>query len=182
MSDKKAKKRPMEEEDSSGRKQQEEQSKDGIICNDLHVKKRKKEEHEERQQPVKKEENHGKISVSSSVLRPPLESSLSLERFTFHKLLGKGGYGKVFLASDEITKKVVALKIVRKRDLLTEASDRTLAEQRVLKLAAGSHYLAKAYGAFQTPLSKSQMYKAFPIKVFFRISTHMGKTTNESKS
>ncbi|XP_063297864.1 protein kinase C theta type-like [Pelobates fuscus] len=59
---------------------------------------------------------------------------------------------KVFLASEKRTKKVVALKIVRKRDLLTEAPDRILAEQRVLQMAAGSPFLAKGYGAFQTPI------------------------------
>ncbi|CAH2253291.1 kinase C theta type isoform X2 [Pelobates cultripes] len=156
MDGKKAKKRTIEEVESRGRTQQKEDNKDSDIRKELQVKKRKKEEHkdEEGKQRASEEEIIEEISDSPENPEDPgpsLDSSLSLQRFTFHRLLGKGGYGKVFLASDKTTKKVVALKIVRKKDLLTEASDRTLAERRVLEMAAGSPYLTKAYGAFQIP-------------------------------
>ncbi|CAH2253294.1 kinase C theta type isoform X3 [Pelobates cultripes] len=156
MDGKKAKKRTIEEVESRGRTQQKEDNKDSDIRKELLVKKRKKEEHkdEEGKQRASEEEINEEISDSPEDPEDPgpsLDSSLSLERFTFHRLLGKGGYGKVFLASDKTTKKVVALKIVRKKDLLTEASDRTLTERRVLEMAAGSPYLTKAYGAFQIP-------------------------------
>ncbi|XP_063297895.1 protein kinase C theta type-like [Pelobates fuscus] len=153
MDGKKTKKRTAEDVESRGRTQQKEDNKDSDIRKELQVKKRKKEEpkDEEGKQRASEEEINGEISNSPEDPGPSLDSSLSLERFTFHRLLGKGGYGKVFLASDETTKKVVALKIVRKKDLLTEASERTLTERRVLEMAAGSPYLTKAYGAFQIP-------------------------------
>ncbi|CAH2296338.1 kinase C delta type [Pelobates cultripes] len=81
---------------------------------------------------------------------PPATSAISLDRLTFHRVLGRGSYGKVMLASDNITKQNLAVKIVKKRVLLEEAEDSTLVERRVLEVAGGCPFLTGAHATFQT--------------------------------
>ncbi|OCT60662.1 hypothetical protein XELAEV_18046683mg [Xenopus laevis] len=80
-------------------------------------------------------------------------SRLSLERFSFLKELGIGGFAKVLLAKDCTTQGLVALKIVKKRRMLNNAKDTDsfMVERRVLQEAKNYPFLTCAYGAFQTP-------------------------------
>ncbi|CAH2295493.1 kinase C delta type-like [Pelobates cultripes] len=81
---------------------------------------------------------------------PPATSAISLDRLSFQRVLGRGAFGKVMLASDKITKENLAVKIVKKRPLLHEDKDNTLLERRVLEVANGCPFLIGAHATFQT--------------------------------
>ncbi|XP_071970498.1 protein kinase C delta type-like [Engystomops pustulosus] len=73
-----------------------------------------------------------------------------LDHFIFHKELGSGSYGKVFLASHPSNGKHVALKIVKKRLLLEDSRRSVLVERRALEVTAHSHVFTHCYATFQT--------------------------------
>ncbi|CAN2387438.1 Protein kinase C, partial [Pristimantis euphronides] len=73
---------------------------------------------------------------------------LSLNNFTLLKMLGKGAYGSVVLARDNIRKEEVALKVVDKSELLKD--DSGLVEHQILQLSHQSPYLIHGPAAFQT--------------------------------
>ncbi|XP_063797793.1 protein kinase C delta type-like [Pseudophryne corroboree] len=82
---------------------------------------------------------------------------LTVETFTFHSLLGKGGFGKVMLATDAIRNERVAVKILKKRALLQALKkgplikhEDILVESRVLQLANESSFLIHGNAAFHT--------------------------------
>ncbi|XP_063791645.1 protein kinase C delta type-like [Pseudophryne corroboree] len=82
---------------------------------------------------------------------------LTVEKFTFHSLLGKGGFGKVMLATDAIRNERVAVKILKKRALLKSIKKRPsidpqdiLVESQVLQLANESNFLIHGNAAFHT--------------------------------
>ncbi|KAI3650631.1 hypothetical protein MP228_004112 [Amoeboaphelidium protococcarum] len=76
---------------------------------------------------------------------------ISAEDFTFYKVLGKGNYGKVMLATyKDGDGRYFAVKIIKKSSLIDdEALDHILSENRVLQQL--SHpFLVKLYCSFQT--------------------------------
>ncbi|XP_075684568.1 protein kinase C delta type-like [Rhinoderma darwinii] len=73
---------------------------------------------------------------------------LTLDKFIFHSVLGKGSFGKVILATDSISNESVAIKILKKRSLIV--SNRFLVENHVLRLAHRSSFLIHGYAAFHT--------------------------------
>ncbi|XP_063312442.1 protein kinase C delta type-like [Pelobates fuscus] len=111
----------------------------------------------------KKQQTRGKQPCRNAKRRKQMESknpkvdgnneqlpAISLDRFTFHHLLGEGNYGKVMLTSDNVTKQSVAVKILKKQMLLDDDMDKTLLERRVLEVATGCHFLTNLYASFQT--------------------------------
>ncbi|KAM4034566.1 protein kinase C delta type-like [Anomaloglossus baeobatrachus] len=75
------------------------------------------------------------------------------ERLVFHHMLGRGGFGKVVLAEDASNHQKYAVKIIRKRPLLTSGNEASvMVERRVLQLASGSPFLVHADFAFQTKM------------------------------
>ncbi|CAH2329695.1 kinase C delta type-like [Pelobates cultripes] len=119
-------------------------------------KKRQREKTEEKKGPDGSEtEEHlkrKKKCEEGATIHPvvsPMETSISLERFAIHKTLGQGSFGKVVLASDQITNKWLAMKIIDKQHLIESASS-CLVERRVLEIAAGCKFLTHAYATFQT--------------------------------
>uniref|UniRef100_A0A8C5PT63 Protein kinase domain-containing protein n=1 Tax=Leptobrachium leishanense TaxID=445787 RepID=A0A8C5PT63_9ANUR len=138
--------------------EQLERSKEGTIKEGRQVERKRKHESDTgKYHDDDKVENKKKTKTSreGSSVRPddtkePQKTSLSPDDFIFHAVLGEGNYGKVLLASNRRTKKTVAVKIMAKKILLDGRRDSTLTEQRVLELAAGSPFLVKGYGAFQT--------------------------------
>ncbi|KAM4045225.1 protein kinase C theta type-like [Anomaloglossus baeobatrachus] len=67
----------------------------------------------------------------------PAESPIivtGLESFTFHKIIGKGGFGKVILATHQASQQQVAVKMVKKRFLLENLKDDVLIERQVLEM------------------------------------------------
>ncbi|KAM4038505.1 protein kinase C delta type-like [Anomaloglossus baeobatrachus] len=89
-----------------------------------------------------------------SGVRPTTSSTSShsiKERLLFHHKIGSGGFGKVLMAEDTLTRRQFAVKIISKRALLAAGEDEdVMVERRVLQLATGSPFLVHADFSFQT--------------------------------
>ncbi|XP_077134699.1 protein kinase C delta type-like [Ranitomeya variabilis] len=73
---------------------------------------------------------------------------LTRDKFIFRSILGEGGYGKVMLATDKIRRENVALKIIKKKSLISHPE--CLVEHHVLKITHNSRFLTHCHAAFQT--------------------------------
>ncbi|CAH2252565.1 ras-related GTP-binding D [Pelobates cultripes] len=62
---------------------------------------------------------------------------------------GRGSFGKVMVATDNITKQNLAVKIIKKREMLKD-KDTTLVERRVLEVVRGCRFLTNLCATFQT--------------------------------
>ncbi|XP_076874029.1 protein kinase C delta type-like [Brachyhypopomus gauderio] len=100
---------------------------------------------------------YGQLCEASSS-RPPSQIShqtrITLEQFTFRYLLGKGGYGKVFLAElkgSEACFAVKAMKKIKRNKVLKDRDvEFIMVEKRVLALAWENPFLTHLYATFQT--------------------------------
>ncbi|XP_031758506.1 protein kinase C theta type-like [Xenopus tropicalis] len=72
-----------------------------------------------------------------------------ITNYEFHSFLGRGTFGKVFLASIPTKKEHVAVKVIRKtpKDEEKKVIEK---EARILKVACGSPFLCRGLAAFQT--------------------------------
>ncbi|XP_076874560.1 protein kinase C delta type-like [Brachyhypopomus gauderio] len=87
--------------------------------------------------------------------RPPSRIShqtrITAEHFTFLNVLGKGAYGKVFLAELKGSEACFAVKALRKDVVLKNDNvEYTMVEKRVLTLAWDCPFLTHLYSTFQT--------------------------------
>ncbi|XP_075189478.1 protein kinase C delta type-like [Anomaloglossus baeobatrachus] len=83
----------------------------------------------------------------------PAESPIivtGLESFTFHKVIGEGGFGKVMLATHKASQQQVAVKMVKKRRLLNKSRDEILIERQVLEMTRKSPFSTRAFSTFQS--------------------------------
>lgn len=78
----------------------------------------------------------------------PSAPPMTLSSFTFHKLIGKGQYGKVLLASHPAIDQPLAIKTIRKR--ANKPPKQQLIEKEILEAVGSSPFVTHAYGAFQT--------------------------------
>ncbi|KAI9137557.1 v-akt murine thymoma viral oncogene-like 3 transcript variant 1 [Paraphysoderma sedebokerense] len=93
------------------------------------------------------------VEMESSKATPfRIYRQMSPDDFEFHKVLGKGNYGKVLLATrkDDPKRKYYAVKVIKKSGLVDEDSiEHVLAENRVLQ-TLDHPFLVKLHYAFQT--------------------------------
>ncbi|XP_028352233.1 protein kinase C theta type isoform X5 [Physeter macrocephalus] len=86
-----------------------------------------------------------------NVERPSLHMKLKIEDFTLHKMLGKGSFGKVFLAEFKKTNQFFAIKALKKDVVLMDDDvECTMVEKRVLSLAWEHPFLTHMFCTFQT--------------------------------
>ncbi|XP_078533249.1 protein kinase C theta type isoform X1 [Lissotriton helveticus] len=76
---------------------------------------------------------------------------MTIEDFLLHKLLGKGSFGKVFLAELKKVNQFFAVKVLKKDVVLMDDDiECTMVEKRVLSLAWENPFLTHVYCTFQT--------------------------------
>ncbi|XP_023699259.1 protein kinase C theta type-like isoform X3 [Paramormyrops kingsleyae] len=80
-----------------------------------------------------------------------LPAKITIDNFILHKLLGKGSFGKVFLAELKSGNQFFAVKALKKDVVLMDDDvECTMVERRVLSLAWEHPYLTHLYCTFQT--------------------------------
>jgi serum/glucocorticoid-regulated kinase 2 len=81
---------------------------------------------------------------------PLLSKSISLQDFTIEKLLGKGSFGKVFLVTKRDTRKLFAMKCLRKSEIEEKQEQVHTKFERAVLSELDFPFLVKLHFAFQT--------------------------------
>mmetsp|Transcript_50540 Transcript_50540/g.130262 ORF Transcript_50540/g.130262 Transcript_50540/m.130262 type:complete len:209 (-) Transcript_50540:1377-2003(-) len=78
------------------------------------------------------------------------EPNLSIEDFQLLKVLGDGGYGRVFLAKRKETEEIFAIKIMRKKMLMRKDRIRHVKSEREVLESVDHPFIIRLRHAFQT--------------------------------
>ena len=76
----------------------------------------------------------------------------NVEDFTFHSIIGKGSFGKVFLAKHKASNKVYAIKVLKKDAIIKQKEVKhIMSERNVLMNNHRNPFLIGLHYSFQTP-------------------------------
>ncbi|KAJ3359576.1 RAC-alpha serine/threonine-protein kinase [Allomyces javanicus] len=89
----------------------------------------------------------GEIKRSSSSRMRSRSQRATIDDFEFHRVLGKGKYGKVLLCSHKVSKKVFAIKVIQKDP---ESADTARTESEILR-SIKHPFIVGLHFAFQNP-------------------------------
>ncbi|CAJ0925580.1 unnamed protein product [Ranitomeya imitator] len=92
----------------------------------------------------------GVIGAETTSPSEQVTACLSLESFIFTRKLGEGSFGRVMLATHQPSGHQLAVKMVKKRELLENSKDTLRVEREVLEITEDSRFFTHAYGTFQT--------------------------------
>ncbi|XP_051931530.1 protein kinase C delta type-like [Hippocampus zosterae] len=97
-------------------------------------------------------DKNGKASEGPSSAAPSVKrSKLTVDHLVFHKVLGKGSFGKVLLAELKGRDQFYAVKVLKKDVVLMDDDvECTMVEKRVLALAWENPFLTHLYSTFQS--------------------------------
>eukprot|EP00038_Savillea_parva_P001279 m.102832 g.102832 ORF g.102832 m.102832 type:complete len:835 (-) comp10450_c0_seq2:456-2960(-) len=99
--------------------------------------------------PVVAKRNAAPPTTTASKPAPLLR--VSADDFIFTKVLGRGSFGKVFLAEKRGCDDVFAIKCLKKTSVVEDDDVAgTMTEKRVLALSGGSPFLTRLHATFQT--------------------------------
>ena len=91
---------------------------------------------------------------SKDTMQPPQgKTRIGLEHFNFLSVLGKGNFGKVMLAETKATKKLYAIKVLKKEFIIeNDEVESTRSEKRVFLIANKERhpFLLSLHACFQT--------------------------------
>eukprot|EP00092_Neocalanus_flemingeri_P102609 GFUD01131251.1.p1 GENE.GFUD01131251.1~~GFUD01131251.1.p1 ORF type:complete len:710 (-),score=190.82 GFUD01131251.1:77-2185(-) len=75
-----------------------------------------------------------------------------LEDFDFLKVLGEGGFGKIYLVEHKKTKAVLVAKAICKEEMIRgDTADIAMTERNILALGTKKNFLTTLHSSFQTP-------------------------------
>lgn len=98
--------------------------------------------------------NSSKSPTTNNRQKQPNAAStkkIGLDDLLFIKLLGMGGFGKVVLAEEKATKQLLAVKILRKKAIVSKEDVSSVeTEKRILVLSSRHPFLIGMRLSFQT--------------------------------
>ena len=109
----------------------------------------------QQQQPVAQPVVKAQPPPSKDVISPTTggRARIGLEHFNFLAVLGKGNFGKVMLAETKATKKLYAIKVLKKEFIIeNDEVESTKSEKRVFLIANKERhpFLLNLHACFQT--------------------------------
>lgn len=100
---------------------------------------------------IKKHSELMKRTITKVKTTSTSHGPLSINDFRLLKVLGRGSFGKVFLAEEIETKQKYAVKALKKNSVIgNDDVPATMTERRVLTLAGKPNFLTHMYAAFQS--------------------------------
>ena len=96
---------------------------------------------------------HARIPSKDTMQPPQGKTRIGLEHFNFLSVLGKGNFGKVMLAETKATKKLYAIKVLKKEFIIeNDEVESTRSEKRVFLIANKERhpFLLNLHACFQT--------------------------------